>query len=105
MKTVILKGCEKELKDELRGIFKSSLPLRRRLTDLMNEKIESHFKAQYNRDGYESANWAYAQADSMGYCRALREVVSLLDESKADETWKKPQGRPTNESKSPSPLV
>tara|TARA_Y100000310_G_C20394159_1_gene674242 strand:- start:410 stop:727 length:318 start_codon:yes stop_codon:yes gene_type:complete len=105
MKTAILKGLEPDIKAEVRGLFKSSLTLRKQLVKVLETKVSEHFRAQYNRDNYDNANWAYAQADSMGYVRGLREVISLLSEDTDETMTKKPRGRPRKDAENPSPLV
>ena len=103
MKTVLLKGVEPEMEQELRGLFKSSRRLREHLQIILRKKIEDHYRAQFNRNNYESPHWAAAQADSMGYCRALEEVISILDER--EDTTKRGRGRPKNEEKVPKKLT
>lgn len=105
MKTAITKGLEPAVVLEMRGMFTSSLRLRKHLQSLLQTKIDAHFKAQYARTEYDVANWAEKQADSMGYCRALAEVISLLDDGKEIVTPKKSVGRPKKAEKSPEPLV
>ena len=104
MKSVIYSGLEPDYKQEIRGAFKASLPIRKRIQDILEDKVQQHFKAQYNRTDYESANWALRQSDSMGYIRALREVISLLDDKEKEVIQPALKGRPTIDSKTPKPL-
>ena len=78
MKTVWTKGLDKEHINELRGDFTSSLVTRKRLEVLLSGKISDALKGTRTKDGYDCPNWAYKQADSVGYQRALHEVISLL---------------------------
>ena len=103
IKTRLLVGLDKDEKEEMRGMYLHSLRLRKRIASILEGKRQSHFKAQTNRDNYETANWAYAQADAMGYCRALQEVISLITDEQKDE--EKKRGRPPTESKHPTPIV
>jgi len=105
MKTLITKGLDKADVGEMRGLFKSSLRLRLRLIELLHDKDMVHYKAQANRQNYDSPSWALTQADSMGYCRALREVVSLLSDVEENTTKKRGPGRPPAEEKVPKPLA
>ncbi len=65
---------------EVRGDFKSSLVVRNRLRVLIEKKIESARDASLTKGGYEVANWAFKQADGIGYERALKEVIDLITE-------------------------
>jgi len=44
-----------------------------RLRKILNQK-----KKKYSSD-YDTANWAYLQADTNGYNRAIDEVLTLID--------------------------
>ena len=102
MKTYLSKGLDKDEAKEIREMFNRSRILRKRLTFLLESKIEEHFKAQMKRSNYEEANWAFAQADAMGYCRALREVMGMLADKDPAPVVK--IGRPPKDSKQPTPL-
>jgi hypothetical protein len=78
MKTVWTKGLSEQQKEEIRGAFNGSANLRSRLTAILNEKIESRRKDSIGVDKYNSPGWAYIQADTVGYERALNEVISLI---------------------------
>lgn len=81
MKTAWLKGSkDKEAKDIMRNEYNKSKLLRERLLSLLNDKIESEYKSTRSKDGYADANWAYRQADSQGYLRALHEIISLISD-------------------------
>ena len=79
MKTNITKGLEPDLAKEVESSFKSSSVYRKYLTKLLEDKIEASRKASCSKEKYYSANWAYSMADSMGYERALREMISLIN--------------------------
>ena len=105
MKTIITKGLEPEYVLEIKGAFKASLPVRKRLQDILESKVQEHFKAQYAKDNYDSPSWSQQQADSMGYVRALREVISLLDDKTKEVIAPAKVGRPRKDMLKPTPLV
>ena len=78
MKKSWLDGLEPDVAKEIRGDFTSSLLVRNRLKTLLENKIEVARKNSLTKDGYEVANWAFKQADNVGYERALREVIELI---------------------------
>jgi hypothetical protein len=81
MKTVWTKGYkDKEKKDVMKNEFKKAKLLRERLTLILQEKISTEHKATRSKDAYSDANWAYRQADSQGYLRALHEIISIISE-------------------------
>lgn len=78
MKVSWTKGVGKELAIDITQNFKESLVMRKRLVALLEEKASLSTKASRSKDGYDSANWAYLQADARGYERALFEIISLI---------------------------
>ncbi len=79
MKTVWTKGLNDERIKELRSDFLSSHYLRERLTEICNDKIKSLRTEVTSKDKYGSPAWPYVQADSIGYERALGEIISLIE--------------------------
>lgn len=79
MKTSWTKGLTPEQTTELRKDFVGSTILRRRLTELLNEKSTLSREGSTSKDAYSNPNWAYLQADARGYERAILEVISLLE--------------------------
>lgn len=79
MKTAILKGLTGESRKEMEREFEASSLLRRRLAALLLEKVDTRRVKALSEDEYSSPNWAYKQADKVGYERALHEVMSLLE--------------------------
>lgn len=103
MKTILLKGMTEQQADEMRQMFAASAHVRKRVIEILREKIITNNKATRNKDAYGVANWAYLQADGVGYERALSEVISILshDTARSDEpqgeevgTASKRRGRP-----------
>lgn len=71
-------GLEPELERQIRGDFTSSLVLRNRLKDLIKHKIAESHTNSLTKDGYDVPNWAFKQADQVGFERALKEVIDLI---------------------------
>lgn len=78
MKTVWVKGLNEQEKEEMRSSFVSSANVRKRLTELLEDKIETKRKSNVSEERYESPGWAYLQADAVGYERAMREIISII---------------------------
>lgn len=85
MKLDWTKGQEDDRAKEIELSFRSASILRRRLKELLDEKIESNRNAARAKQLYENPNWAYRVADSVGYERALYDIISLFEEVKNDE--------------------
>lgn len=79
MKTLWNKGLDAEKKAEVKKDFEAAALLRSRLKLLLDEKIESSRTKARSSNTYDSPSWALTQADSIGYERALFEVISLLE--------------------------
>lgn len=79
MKTAITKGLNEVEADEMRQCFVHAAFLRKHLQKLMAEKINASNRIVRSKDSYSIPNWAFLQADAVGYERALTEVISLLD--------------------------
>lgn len=79
MKTVWTKGLTGQAKEEMVREFNASAHLRKRLTEILEEKRETCYKKSVSEDAYLSPNWAFQQADSRGFERALTEIISILD--------------------------
>lgn len=81
MKTSWLDGLDEDQQKLIRGDFKSSLVVRKRLTEMLNKKIEAKRTEVKAKVNYEKQNWNEFVADSFGYERALDEVISLLTDT------------------------
>lgn len=79
MKITWTKGLSPEKKEEVKRDFQAAALLRERLTELLREKSEVTRKGTISKDAYTNSNWAYLQADAVGYQRALEEIISLLE--------------------------
>lgn len=73
-------GLSKELATDVTQNYKESVVMRRRLQQLLLDKSDSYARETEAKATYDSPNWAYIQADRVGYARALREIISLIDE-------------------------
>lgn len=82
MKTVWTKGLTGEKRIEVEREYRASALLRERLTALLLERIDSKRVKRVSEEAYSNPNWAYLQADNVGYERAIREIISLLNEEK-----------------------
>lgn len=80
MKTILNKGLNTEQKEVMKKDFIGAVFLRQQLTAILNEKIESARIASRSVKAYEDPNWSFRQADTVGYERALAEVISLLSD-------------------------
>jgi hypothetical protein len=78
MKTSWKAGLNKDEAAEIEQDFISSAHLRKRLSDILNDKINAKRTETLSKDLYQNPSWAYLQADAVGYERALNEVISLL---------------------------
>jgi hypothetical protein len=78
MKLSWTKGLDKDAKEELKGSYLSSLPVRQRLEVLIQEKLKASYDESKAKSSYENPNWAYLQADHRGYERALHEIIKLI---------------------------
>lgn len=78
MKTLWTKGLDSKATDEMRQDFVASAHLRKRLETILLEKYRTNQEDSRSRAGYESPSWAYVQADSRGYERAIFEVISII---------------------------
>lgn len=79
MKTIWLDGLSDEKKVEMRRDFVGSSLLREHLSKILENKVENARSRARAACTYENPNWAYLQADTIGYERALYEVISLIE--------------------------
>lgn len=79
MKTSLLKGLDERQKEEVQNSFKAGSKYISQLAKIIEEKINSSWSSSRSNSEYSNPNWAYMQADSAGYERALKEVLSLLE--------------------------
>lgn len=80
MKSVWTKNLSPEQAALASRDFKESKALRRRLAEILDEKLRVKHSETRTKEGYANPNWAYFQADAIGYERALTEILSLLED-------------------------
>ena len=78
MKQSWINGLTAQEELDFRGNFIASKLTRDRLEALLQQKIASSSTTTRSKKGYDSPNWAYEQADFIGYERALHEIINLL---------------------------
>lgn len=78
MKKSWLSGLDSDAKEIMTGDYERSLYVRQRLEELIETKIKSAETEATSKDAYNVANWAYLQADLVGYKRALKEIIELI---------------------------
>lgn len=72
------KNVEEGLMDEIRSEYAASPLLRRRVKEMLDDKASSAIKEGISKEGYDTSNWAYKQADLCGYLRALEDIKNLF---------------------------
>ncbi len=80
MKTTWTKGLNPQEKEEVTQEYLSSARFRAKLRDILQDKANEMRAKARSSESYVSANWAYQQADAIGYERAIFEVISLISE-------------------------
>ena len=80
MKVSLIKGLTKDVAAEVTSSFNAGIIFRRQLTKVLNERIETSRKASIKIEEYASPNWGLLQADRVGYERAMRELILLINE-------------------------
>lgn len=78
MKHSLTAGLEAQRATEIETEFQSSAMLRRRLVELLEGKQTVMLHKRRKEDAYDSSNWAYLQADGVGYERAISEIIALI---------------------------
>lgn len=78
LKSVWYNGLTEDQKKDLRADFISAQQVRKRLKEILEDKIDTKRKSVRNDSNYDKANWENYVADSLGYERALAEIISLL---------------------------
>ena len=67
-----------ERKKEIRQSFVAALVMRKRLLEILQNKMEASWKNSLSEESYDTPNWALKQADARGYERAMKEIMSLI---------------------------
>ena len=80
MKTRLIKGLNKQEAMEVKENFTSSFRFRERLSKVLEEEIEGLHTAMRDESAFDKPSWAYYQADKVARVKALKTVISLLNE-------------------------
>jgi hypothetical protein len=78
MKTSLTKGLDEAKAGEVLQEFAASALFRERVIAVLKEKVATAATASRSKERYTEPSWALYQADSIGYERAIYEVISLL---------------------------
>lgn len=77
--TALYSKCKNEdQKAQVRASFLAAYEYRQAVINALQTKMEASRKASLSGDAYESNNWAYKQADNVGYQRAIEEILKFL---------------------------
>ena len=79
-------GLDDDAKAEMKGDFIAAYKLFERLTMLIEDMDKKTDKSSTVKDGYDCPNWAYKQADTVGYRRALREIAQIISSKNNQNT-------------------
>lgn len=79
MKLTWVKGLEKDSAKQIENAFGASSLLRQRMEVVLKEKYESADTLGISKDSYGSPNWGLLKADEVGYKRALKEIIKLIE--------------------------
>lgn len=64
---------------EFKKYVENSSALLDRLTEILLKKIEAAEVARIAKNNFVSGSWAFDQADTNGYIRALREIRAITN--------------------------
>lgn len=78
MKLCWYKGLDEQEKGDITSSYLSSGLVRKRLKEILADKINTASNSSLNPDWYDKPNWSEKHADNVGYRRALRDIISLL---------------------------
>lgn len=79
MLDIWIRGLEPQLESDVKQNFKESAVMRRRLKQMLINKVEETRNTSLTKEKYDCPNWAYLQADAMGYERALKYLIGLIE--------------------------
>lgn len=79
MKTSLTKGMDEREKEEFKAQFINSYPVRSKYIEVLEEKIKGIYKEMLEEDISSSPSWPISQASKLAEVRALRKIISLLE--------------------------
>lgn len=85
MRPIWNKHIEKDEAKELEDTLKANWRLFEIITSILEEKIEVVDRDSIKVSGYDCPNWAYKQADIVGYKRAVQEMIKLFSEDSTEK--------------------
>lgn len=80
MNSLWTKGIKRGSQDalDIKGDFDTSLGARKRLVEMLEIMLKEESNAKISDAAYDNPSWAYKQADSIGYIRAIRRLQKVL---------------------------
>lgn len=72
-------GLSEDEKRDIKASMLAAIPAFKRLTKLLEDKLEENKTSQLRRDVYDKASWPYFHADCNGYQRAINEMIKLIE--------------------------
>jgi len=85
MKQSWIQGLDTDRAAQLTRDYVGAATLRKRMEELLMLKIKASNAVTRKKEAYEISNWAYLQADAIGYERALLEVISIISENSVEK--------------------
>lgn len=79
MKESWVKGLEPDQARQVKDAFSASSLFRQRLGQMIGVKADASRTSGLAKSEYDSPNWAYKRADEVGYERAIREIIKLIE--------------------------
>lgn len=82
MNTLLTKKLKKNSQEykDVEDAFKASAFLRNHLLSVLDDLLKEELSKKLSDAEYDSPSWAFKQADSIGYARAVEKVKALLTE-------------------------
>lgn len=80
MKTIITQGLEDDQVKDIRADFISAHLVRKRLREILHDKVETTRATARKEVNYENPAWPYQQAGYLEREKALLEIISLLED-------------------------
>lgn len=80
MKTRLFKGKDERDQDLIRENFKKAVGFRKDLTAILDEDIEAVYAGMRDDGWLDNSNWPVLQAEAIGKVKALKSIISLINE-------------------------
>lgn len=82
MKTRMLKGLDEKGVEILREDFAKAVGFRKALVKSLQEEITNLHSSMEKEEAFGCSNWGLLQADRVAQVKALKRVISYLNEEK-----------------------